>query len=100
VLEVLTVVKDVLIILCALALLIATGLAIYAVFQVLALIRTVRSDVPPILITVKETAGSVEGTVTFVNRHAVTPVIRGASIAAAVLRFLQVLFRGGGARRS
>lgn len=90
----LTVVRDVLIILVALESLVAIGFLVYVVFQILALVRTIRAQVPPLLTTAKTTAGTVEGTVAFVSRRAVIPVVRGVSIAAAIVRFLQVLFRG------
>lgn len=94
----LVVVRDLLIILVAVASLVAIAVWVYAGFQVYLLVKTLKGQVPPLFTTVKQTAGTVEGTVTFMSQRAVTPVVRYASITAAVLRFLQVLFRGSGRR--
>ncbi len=94
----LTVLRDILIILVALESLVAIGLLVYVGFQILGLVRTLRGQVPPLFSTVQQTAGTIEGTVTFIGERAVTPVVRYASVAAAVMRFLQVLFRGSGPR--
>lgn len=95
----LTILRDVLIIGVAVLSLIAIGLAIYVVFQILALVRTLRAQVPPLFDAARETAGTIEGTVSFINEKAVAPTVRGAAITAALIRFLQVLTRGEEARR-
>lgn len=41
--------------------------------------------------TVEETATSIKGTASFVNRTTVTPIIRVAAIGAATTRFVQVM---------
>lgn len=56
--------------------------------------------VAPILDSTQRTANnlavtstSIRGTISFVNRTTVTPIIRIAAIGAAATRFLQVLFQ-------
>ena len=95
----LTIVRDLLIIFVALGSLVAIGLIIYFVMQCLALVRIVREQVPQVLDSTRQTTGAVAGTVGFISDRAVTPILRGASISAAVIRFCQVLFRGAPRRR-
>jgi len=94
----LTVIRDVLIIIVALESIVAFALLIYVGLQFWSLANTIRHQVPPLISTAQHTASTVEGTVSFMSERALTPAIRGLSLMAAVLRFLQVLFRGAGRR--
>jgi hypothetical protein len=71
------------IILLALLALIAFG-----VWRMLSMIRT---ELPPVVGSVKKTATTVEGTTDFITTTAAMPLIRAVSLVFAVTRFMQVL---------
>ena len=92
--EVITVIRDIAIILMALA-----GLVFFVILALLAFFAfkffmQVKQQVPTVLGTVQSTAQSVKGTTDFAAEVAITPLIRIAALIAAVSRFFAVLFGG------
>ena len=61
------------------------------------LLSMIRTELPPVVGSVKKTATTVEGTTDFISTTAAMPLIRAVSLVFAVTRFMQVLF-GRGAR--
>lgn len=78
--------------------LILLGLLIAVAFVAWKLLGLVRSDLPPLLGSVKKTATTVEGTADFMTSTAAQPLISVVSFVFAITRFVQVLL-GAGARR-
>ena len=60
-------------------------------FVVWRLLVMVRSELPPLLGSVKKTATTVEGTADFISTTVSMPLIRAVSLVFAVTRFFQVL---------
>ena len=83
------------VILVAIFELILLGLMIAIAFIAWKLLGLVRSDLPPILGSVKKTATTVEGTADFMSTTAAKPLIRTVSLIFAVTRFVQVLLGQG-----
>jgi hypothetical protein len=79
--------------------LVLLGLLIAIAFVAWKLLGLVRSDLPPILGSVKKTATTVEGTADFMSTTAAAPLISVVSFVFAALRFLQVLLSAGGPSR-
>jgi|GEM_PF-4548301 len=67
-------------------------------FGVWKLLSMVRSELPPLIGSVKKTATTVEGTADFVTTTAAVPLIRTVSLVFAVTRFVQVLVGRGNQR--
>jgi hypothetical protein len=88
-------IRDIAIILIALldiillVLLAAIAYALWRIFQML------RSEIPPVIGSVKRTITTVEGTADFVTTTAALPLIRAVSLLYATTRFIQVLFSRG-----
>lgn len=74
-----------------LALLTFLILIAFLLWKILGIVRT---DLPPILGSVRRTTTTVEGTADFVSTTAVTPLVRAVSLVFAVTRFIQVLLSG------
>lgn len=100
---VLAAVRDVAIVLLALASLVIGVMLVLLLVQIRALVRTLREEVTPILQATQDTATRVGGTVNLVSDTVVSPLIKVNSYAAG-LRQAVGTFRGlkGGAagRRS
>jgi len=64
----------------------------YVTWKVLSMIRT---ELPPVVGSVKKTATTVEGTTDFISTTAAMPLIRAVSLVFAATRFMQVLFGRG-----
>jgi len=60
-------------------------------FVIWRLLLTLRSEMLPLLGSVKKTATTVEGTTDFVSTTVAMPLIRAVSLVFAVTRFFQVL---------
>jgi hypothetical protein len=60
-------------------------------FALWRLVEMLRSNLPPVISSVKQTVTTVEGTADFATTTAVMPLIRGVSLLYATTRFLQVL---------
>lgn len=67
-------------------------------YVILRLILTLRSEIMPVLGTVKRTTTTVEGTTDFISTTVATPLIRAVALIFATSRFFQVLFSRGGSR--
>lgn len=90
-------VRDLLLILVALSSLLALVLAIALFFQVRALLHFLRTEVSPILGSVRRTTATVETTTRFVGRRALRPLVTLIGILVAARRVLQAL--SGGEKR-
>ena len=73
-------------------------LLVLIAFVVWRLLRTVRTEFPPVVGSVKKTLTTVEGTADFMTTTAAMPLIRVVSLIFAVTRFVQVLLGQGGRR--
>ena len=91
-------IRDIAIILIAFLDIILLLLLAAIAFGVWRLIGLVRSELPPVIGSVKKTATTVEGTADFVSTTAAMPLIRSVSLIFAVTRFFQVLLGRGGSR--
>jgi hypothetical protein len=92
---VLATIRDVAIIIVAffdivlLAVLVAIAVVVW---RLLITVRiTVRTELPPLIGSVKKTATTVEGTADFISTTVAMPIIRAVSLVFAVTRFFQVL---------
>ena len=84
-------IRDIAIIFMALAdiiLLALLALIAYAGWRIVTMIRT---ELPPVVGSVKKTATTVEGTTDFITTTAAMPLIRAVSLVFAATRFMQVL---------
>lgn len=72
---------------------------IIALVLLLVLVQVVRTQIAPLLNSVKRTANTVEGTTSYLSRTAVSPVVRAAGLAAAAARFAQVFMGRTGRKR-
>jgi hypothetical protein len=97
---VLAAVRDVAIVLLALASLVIGVLLVLLLVQIRSLVRTLREEIAPILQTTQDTASRVGGTVHLLSDTVVSPLIKVNSYAAG-LRQAVGTFRGltGGAAR-
>jgi hypothetical protein len=96
-------IRDLAIIFIAIGDILLLILLIAIAFVVWRLLLSVKSEVPPIIGSVKRTATTIEGTADFVSTTAAMPLIRVVSLVFAVTRFLSVLLgqgtpREGGSR--
>ncbi|MHB1318374.1 MAG: hypothetical protein ACYCYF_07145 [Anaerolineae bacterium] len=99
---VLAAVRDVAIVLLALASLVIGVMLVLLLLQIRSLVRTLREEVTPILQATQDTANRVGGTVHLVSDTVVSPLIKVSSYAAGVRRAVDALrgIRGSAARRS
>jgi hypothetical protein len=65
----------------------------YLVIKVNDLVRLLDREIKPILLKLQETAGTVQGTTTFISDHAVQPIISTVSTYAAARAIVRSLFR-------
>jgi hypothetical protein len=104
--DLLATLRDLAIIFLAIMWIVLLLVIIFILLKVKSLIDQLPQRINPLLdsarhtaTTVEETATSLKGTASFVNRTTVTPIIRVAAIGAAATRFVQVLLgrhrRGG-----
>ena len=90
-------IRDIAIIFVALLDIVLLAILILIAFAAWKLLSMVRTELPPVVGSVKKTATTVEGTADFITTTAAMPLIRTVSLLFAVSRFLQVLI-GRGAR--
>jgi hypothetical protein len=88
-------IRDVVIILMGVADIILLALLCLIAFFFWKILALVRSEVPPIIGSVKRTATTIEGTADFVSTTAAMPLIRLVSLVFAVSRFISVLLGQG-----
>jgi len=91
-------VRDVAIILLAIQSLVIGVLLIILLLQIRNLVRLLQEEVRPILLSLQDTAGTVQGTTTVVSEYVVTPVARIVSVVEGLREGLQAL-TGRGAQR-
>ncbi len=96
-------IRDLAIIFIAVGDILLLVLLILIAFLAWRLLSSVRSEVPPIIGSVKRTITTIEGTTDFVSTTAAMPLIRLVSLVFAVTRFFSVLLghgtpREGGSR--
>lgn len=63
------------------------------VIQIARFVNLVRSEVKPIADDTKHAVGSIRATASFVQQHAVKPIIQTQSIAAGIMAFLAEIIR-------
>lgn len=90
-------IRDIAIILIALLDIVLLVLLAAIAFVAWKLLSMIRTELPPVVGSVKKTATTVEGTTDFITTTAAMPLIRAVSLLFATSRFLQVLI-GRGAR--
>ena len=78
------------IILLLIALVVITA---YLVIKVNDLVQLLDREIKPILLKLQDTAGTVQGTTTFISDHAVQPIISTVSSYAAARAIFRSLFR-------
>ena len=83
-----------------LLLIVLVVIAAYLVIKVNDLVQLLDREIKPVLLklqetagTVKQTAGTVQGTTTFISDHAVQPIISTVSTYAAAKAIVRTLFR-------
>lgn len=84
-------VRDALLIVVAIESVIAILLLIVLSIQIMRLVGLLRREVTPILTSARRTAGTIEGSTSFVARTALGPAIAIAGTVAGIRRFLAVL---------
>lgn len=82
-------IRDILIIVLFVETLIVIGLLVVLILQVMQLVRFMRSEVTPILASVRRTTNTVKGTAEFIGDNTVRPLILIASASAATTRFVR-----------
>ena len=65
-----------------------------AIVLLLVLIGLLRGQIIPLMESLRRTAGTVEGTTTYLSRTAVSPLVRVAGVAAAATKFVQTMRSG------
>ncbi|MCB0217351.1 MAG: hypothetical protein H6648_10995 [Caldilineae bacterium] len=101
-LESFNVVRDIMVILAALALVCLSGFGAWTVWQLYRLARELQAELRPILDSLHGTSESVRGVTTFVNRQMVSPTSGAISLGFAARGLLQLAgqfygeLRGGG----
>jgi hypothetical protein len=90
--------RDLAIIFIALLDIILLALLVAIAYGLWRLVDTIRSELPPVIGSVKKTATTVEGTADFVSTTATMPLIRAVSLLFATTRFFQVLLSRTGSR--
>ncbi len=78
------------IILLLIALVVITA---YLVIKVNDLVQLLNREIKPVLVKLQNTAGSVQGTTTFISDHAVQPIIATVSTFAAIRAIFRALFQ-------
>lgn len=91
-------IRDLAIIIVAIFDILLLAILIVIAFVAWRLLSTIRSELPPLIGSVKRTATTVEGTADFVSTTAAMPLIRAVSLVFAVTRFVQVLVGTAGHR--
>jgi len=71
-------------------------LLILGIVLLVVLLGVVRSQIVPMLDSLKKTVDTVEGTTVYISRSTVSPLVRIASLAVAASKFVQVLTGRGG----
>ncbi len=84
-------VRDLFIILLALETFIIGALLAILIFQLIALVRMLRSDLKPIIESTQETVHTVKGTASFVSDRVARPAVTIVSYATGIRRSLEVL---------
>ena len=101
-LESFNVVRDIMVILAALALVCLSGFGAWAVWQLYRLARELQAELRPILDSLHGTSESVRGVTAFVNQQMVSPTTGAISLGFAARGLLQLAgqfygeLRGGG----
>ena len=85
-------VRDLSIIILALESVVVGVLLGILIVQVTRLVRLLRDEVMPILLSTQETLGTIRGTTTFVSDRVVQPVVKVSSYTAGVRQAVNVLF--------
>jgi hypothetical protein len=91
--SILTLVRDIAIIVLALESLIIGFLLIVLAIQIRGLARMLEEEVKPILDSANETVSTVRGTTSFVSDTLITPLVGAASFATALGKVIRVLRR-------
>ncbi len=93
--EIIATIRDIFIILLALAGVVVVGLMVWLIFELRGLIRFLRDELKPILVSAQDTVSTVRGTTTFVSKNVLEPVVKVSSYVAGVRAiFDTVLGRG------
>lgn len=92
--EAIAVLRDLAIILLAVLNIILIALMILLLWQVWRLIKVIRTEMPKLVSTAKETTTQLRGTADFVSTTIVKPSIEATSSVAGSRRFLKVLVFG------
>jgi hypothetical protein len=92
--------RDLAIIFLALLDIILLALLVAIAYGIWRLIDMFRSELPPVIGSVKKTATTVEGTADFVSTTTTMPLIRAVSLLFAATRFVQVLLSRSGRREA
>jgi len=98
ILSLLTDVRDVAIILVAMLDVVLLAILVGICYVILRLLLVLRSEVIPVIGTVKRTTTTVEGTTDFVSTTVARPLIRVVALVFAITRFVQVLVGRGNGR--
>ncbi|HHS97763.1 MAG TPA: hypothetical protein ENK08_07675 [Chloroflexi bacterium] len=86
---VISLLRDVAIVLVAFETLVIGLLAVVLILQVQALIGLLRDEIKPMLESVNDTVATVRGTTRFVSHHVVSPAIQAVGFLAGVRRVVQ-----------
>ncbi len=96
--ELLATLRDIAILILAVFWIIMLAVIIFLLLKIKSVVEHLPQQISPLLdsarhtaTTVDQTATSLKGTVSFVNRSTVGPIIRIAAIGAATARFVQVM---------
>jgi len=84
-------IRDIAIIFMAFADIILLALLALIAYGGWRIVTMIRTEMPPVVGSVKKTATTVEGTTDFITTTAAMPLIRAVSLVFAATRFMQVL---------
>ncbi len=91
-------IRDIAIIILAFLNIVLMVLLVALVYILVRLLLLIRSEILPVLGSLKKTTTTVEGTTDFVSTTVVRPLIRLTALMFAVTRFVQVLFGRNGSQ--
>ncbi len=82
--EIIALVRDIFIIILALAGVVVVGLLAWLILEVRGLLRFLRDELTPIIASAQDTVSTVRGTTSFVSKNVVEPVVKVSSYVAGV----------------
>ena len=90
--EIVALVRDIFIIILALAGVVVVGLLAWLILEVRSLVRFFRDEFKPIIASAQDTVSTVRGTTSFVSKNVVEPVVKVSSYVAGVRAVVDTMF--------